>query len=190
MAVFLLLTGCAGKPVDSSSEVQPSQSDGSSSEELTSQTDPILATHVVSGIVTCNGHVMEVRLSVPENWDFDKEQNWLLLADQKAVVDFHTVNIYDEEFTEYAKFDWSETDKEYREYEGFVEDGWLNIPGMTAKYYVRRYEDFDGTIIEDVTCKLINKNISLFLQYLPSSGVSLEELGRYLATMEILEFEQ
>ena len=67
LALSLLLGGC-------SADRESSSSSG--------------AMHTVVCWITNNGHLMDVQISVPQNWEVNPEGKWNLEADGKTVVEF------------------------------------------------------------------------------------------------------
>lgn len=144
------------------------------------------AMHTVVCWITNNGHLMDVQISVPQNWEVNPEEKWNLEADGKTVVEFK-LHSYTSTPMDINDYDWSLMDSEYMESQDLIEAGNLEISGMSGRYYrylLRR----EGR--EVVYCSVFDGVQVVDFNYYPDSGIPLEEVEQTMASIIVQKHEE
>ena len=170
LAMCLLLGGCSMDRGSLASLV-----DESSSDEM----------HTVICWIISNGHLMDVQISVPLSWEVSQEKNRYLEADGKTVVEFK-IHSYVSLPMDINDYDWSLLDAEYMERQDLIEAGDLEITGMSGRYYRCQLTQEQ---YEVVYCSVFDGTQVISFNYYPDSGVPLEEVEQYLASVIVKEQE-
>ena len=170
LAMCLLLGGCSADRGSSASLV-----DESSSDEM----------HTAICWITNNGHLMDVQISVPLSWEVSQGKNWNLEADGKTVVEFK-IHSYVSLPMDINDYDWSSLDAEYMERQDLIEVGDLEITGMSGRYYRCQLMQEQ---YEVVYCSVFDGTQVISFNYYPDSGVPLQEVEQYLASVVVKEQE-
>ena len=166
----LLLGGCSADRESSASLVDESSSD---------------KMHTVICWTANNGHLMDVQITVPLSWEVSQEKNWNLETDEKTVVKFKT-HSYVSLPMDINDYDWSSLDAEYMKRQDLIEAGDLKITGMSGRYYRCQLTQEQ---YEVVYCSVFDGTQVISFNYYPDSGVPLEEVEQYLASVIVKEQE-
>lgn len=170
LAMCLLLGGCSMDRGSLASLV-----DESSSDEM----------HTVICWITNNGHLMDVQITVPLSWEVSQEKNWNLEADGKTVVEFK-IHSYVSLPMDINDYDWSLLDAEYMERQNLIDSGDLEISGMSGRYYHCHLTQENREV---VYCSVFDGTQVISFNYYLDSGVPLEDVEQYLASVIVKEQE-
>lgn len=83
-------------------------------------------------------------------------------------------------------YDWSSLDAEYMERQDLIEAGDLEITGMFRRYYRCQLAQEQ---YEVVYCSVFDGTQVISFNYYPDSGVPLEDVEQYLASVIVKEQE-